>query len=156
MKFHSPVMIVKDIEKSKQFYIDVLEQSIEHDFGKNIIFDSGFAIWEPAPDHVIPKHLQTTATANQFELYFEDENIDRVYAKLQKADVEFLHGIHEEPWGQRTIRFFDPDHHLIEVGEPLHTFVRNMYDSGLSAEAISKKSGISLDTVKILLGEYLD
>lgn len=156
MKFHSAVIIVSNIERSKEFYIDVMEQTIEHDFGKNIIFESGFAIWEPAPDHVIPKNLATSAKANQFELYFEDENIDFVHTKLQNTGVEFLHDIHEEPWGQRTIRFFDPDHHLIEVGEPLHTFVRNMVDNGLTAQEISDKSGISPDTVKILLGEYLD
>ncbi len=156
MEFHSPVIIVNDITISTEFYINLLDQKIEHDFGKNIIFKSGFSIWEPAPDHVIPKNLKTTAQTNAFELYFEDETIEVVHEKLQAAGVEFLHEIREEHWGQQTIRFFDPDHHLIEVGEPLHIFVKNMFNSGLTTAEISKKSGIALHTVETLLEKFND
>ncbi|RKX68718.1 hypothetical protein DRP43_05215, partial [candidate division TA06 bacterium] len=45
---------------------------------------------------------------------------------IKSKNIEFLHEIHEEPWGQRTIRFFDPDNHLIEIGEPLPIFIKNM------------------------------
>lgn len=147
MKFHSPVIFVNDIKKSKDFYIRLLDQSIEHDFGKNVILKSGLTLWEISPDHIINKQLNTDNVSNKFELYFESELIEETYEKLNDEGVEFLHGIHEEPWGQRTIRFFDYDNHLIEVGEPMETFVRNMHNKGLSAKQIAEKSGIPIETI---------
>lgn len=151
MKFHSSVIFVNDIEKSKDFYIRLLHQEIEHDFGKNVILKGGITIWEIQPDHLISKRLETTSISNRFELYFEDELIDEAYNKLNNEQVEFLHEIHEEPWGQRTIRFFDHDKHLVEVGEPLETFVRNMSKKGLSVKQITEKSGIPIETVNRIL-----
>jgi hypothetical protein len=70
---------------------------------------------------------------------------------LNNAGIKFLHQINEEPWGQRTIRFFDPDGHLIEIGEPMEVFVNNMSQKGLSAVQISEKSGIPVETVLLLI-----
>ncbi|MCB8963809.1 MAG: VOC family protein [Bacteroidales bacterium] len=151
MKLHSIALFVKDIEKSKEFYTNLLNLSIEHDFGKNVILSNGVTIWEIQESHIISKELETANRSNRFELYFEDENIDSIYSKLEQSKILFLHGIHAEPWGQRTFRFFDPDNHLIEVGEPLEVFVTNMHKQGLSADQISTKSGIPIATVNRLL-----
>ena len=151
MKFHSSVIFVNDIEKSKDFFIRILNQKIEHDFGKNVIFKGGLTIWEIQQEHIICKKLDTKNSSNKMELYFEDEFIEKVRDILLKENVEFLHEIQEEPWGQRTIRFFDPDNHLIEIGEPLETFGNNLNIKGLSSEQISEKTGIPIETVKQLL-----
>ncbi len=151
MKFHSSVLFVKNIEKSKDFYLRLLNQKIQHDFGKNIILECGLTIWEIGTDHIINKHLTTMGNSNRFELYFETENIDEIYNKLCNEQIIFLHEIHEEPWGQKTIRFFDPDKHLVEIGQSLETFVKNMNRNGLSAKQISEKSGIPIETVNKIL-----
>ncbi len=151
MKFHSIALFVKDIEKSKEFYTNLLNLSVEHDFGKNIILSNGITIWEIQESHIITKELKTTSNSNRFELCFEAENLDEINLKLEQNSVTLLHPIHTEPWGQRTIRFFDPDSHLIEIGEPLEVFVMNMHRQGLSPEQISTQSGIPIETVKSLL-----
>ena len=151
MKFDSTVIFVRDIEKSKNFYLQYLGFSIEHDFGKNIIFSEGLTIWEIQPDHLINKQLKTDNDSNRFELYFEDNDIDKICNALEDAGISFLHKLHEEPWGQRTIRFFDPDNHLIEIGEPLPVFVRNMSNRGMTVSEISAKSGIPVKTVEELI-----
>ncbi len=151
--FHSVVVFVKEIQTAKKFYQKVFGLKIEHDFGKNIIFKSGLAIWEIGEKHVIPKKLGNLYTdiGNKFELYFETTDIQTVYANLREQDVVFLHEVHEEPWGQKAIRFFDPDKHLIEVGETLQTFVKRMHSEGMSAEDIHEKSSIPIDTIRQLL-----
>ena len=151
IKFHSSVLFVKDIEKSKDFYVKLLKQEIEYDFGKNVILKNGITLWEISPSHIIDRKLNIKETSNRFELYFESDMLTEIAEHLKNEGVEFLHDIHEEPWGQRTIRFFDSDKHLIEVGEPLETFVQNMNYSGLSLEQIAHKSGISIDTVENIL-----
>jgi len=154
MKFHSLVIFVKDIEKSKDFYIQLLNQKIEHDFGKNVILKGGLTIWEIQHEHIISKQLETVNNSNRFELYFETDLIDETFKKLKNAKVEFLHEIHEESWGQRTIRIFDIDKHLVEIGEPMETFVKNMSKQGLSSNQIAEKSGIPVETVNNILQNH--
>ena len=151
MKFHSTVVFVKDIAQAKDFYTQYLDFTIEHDFGKNVILNNRLSLWEIRPEHIISSELETINSSNRFELYFETARIDEACSKLNNAGVKFLHQPHEEPWGQRTMRFFDPDNHLIEIGEPLEVFVNNMHNNGLSPEQISAKSGIPLETVLHLI-----
>ena len=151
MKFHSTVVFVKDIEASKAFYTQFLEFSIEHDFGNNVALNNGLSLWKINQKHIINQELETSSKSNRFELYFEAENIEEIADLLNKAQIKHLHGIHEEPWGQRTIRFFDPDDHLIEIGEPLDVFVNNMANNGLSLDQISNKSGIPIEIVITLI-----
>ena len=151
MKLHSIVLFVKDIELSKTFYTKLIGLSVVHDFGNNVILSGGISIWQIQQSHIISQKLETSSNSNRFELYFEAENIDEINLKLEQNSVTLLHPIHTEPWGQRTIRFFDPDNHLIEIGEPLEVFVMNMSKQGLSPEQISIKSGIPIETVNNLL-----
>jgi len=81
-------------------------------------------------------------------LYFESESLDETERKLEELDVSFFHGIHEEPWGQRTLRFFDPDGNLIEVGEPLPVFITNLIKAGMSPEEVSAKTGVAIETIR--------
>jgi catechol 2,3-dioxygenase-like lactoylglutathione lyase family enzyme len=151
MHFHSTVLFVKNIERSKDFYTRFLGFSIEHDFGKNVILDSMVTLWEVLPEHIIAKELKTSDESNRFELCFEHRDIEKIFTDLENEGVEFLHKMKEEPWGQRTIRFFDPDRHLIEIGEPLDVFVRNMKKKGMNESEISNKTGINIETVYNLL-----
>ena len=152
MLFHSVVLFVQDINVSKRFYLSLPGFEIEHDFGKNVIFKGGVTIWEIAPDHEIAEKTITTAQSNRFEMYFEMEKPETLIPVLEKLNVRFLHELKEEPWGQRTIRFFDPDNHLVEVGEPLPSFIKRMHDEGMSVEAIHEKSGVPFETIKNLTG----
>lgn len=154
LKNSSIALFVKNIDAAKYFYHNILGLEIEFDFGKNIIFKGGISIWEISSNHIIPTRLGDRcfdSGSNRFELYFETENLDEVYMPLINAKVLFFHEIHEETWGQRTIRFFDPDNHLIEIGESLRCFVRRMLDSGMTQEQVSAKTGVALtDFEKIL------
>jgi len=151
MIFHSTVIFVKDIEVSKIFYTRYLGFSIINDFGNNVMMSNGLSIWEIQKEHIIAKKLKTNIQSNRFELYFETDNINEIFNKLNSSGIKFLHNIHEESWGQKTIRFFDTDNHLIEIGEQLDIFVKNMSKKGLTPNQISDKSGIPVETVITLI-----
>lgn len=156
MRFHSPTLFVSDIEHSTRFYTQVMGQVIDLDFGKNVILKCGITLWEVDPNNIIPKQLGidriTNRQFNRFELYFETQNLDADFQKLEESGVTFLHEIHEEPWGQRTVRFFDPDNHLVELGETLGTFVKRLFNQGLTREQVTNRTSIPLETVNRLLG----
>lgn len=71
--------------------------------------------------------------SNNCELYFEEDDLESLLARLKTIDsIEYLHEIKEQPWGQRVIRFYDPDMHIIEVGESLESVARRFLRQGLS------------------------
>lgn len=151
----SPVLFVKEIGISKSFYENVLGLQVELDFGKNVIFRNGFSIWEIREDHIIPSLLGpenlSDPRTNRFELYFETENLEEIYCSLGAAGIRFLHQLNEEPWGQKTIRFFDPDNHLIEIGESMRRFVTRFRDQGLTNDQISSRTSVPMQEVERLL-----
>lgn len=152
LKYVASVIFVKDIEASKEYYINLLDCKIEHDFGKSVTFTCGFSIWELRKTHIISEKINDTHTqSNRLELYFETEDFEAQFKKLKQANVNFLHEIHEEPWGQRTIRFFDPDKHLIEIAETLQAFVKRLWNGGMTTKEVSTKTNIPFETVKQLL-----
>ncbi|NJK98115.1 MAG: GNAT family N-acetyltransferase [Bacteroidales bacterium] len=149
------VLFVKDIEISKQFYTNILRQQINFDFGTNISFKSGIAIWQIRDNHIIPSRLGLDKThdksVNRFELCFETEDIDKVFNDLKNNNVKFIHEITEEIWGQRTIRFFDPDNHLIEVGESIDKFVLRFYKQGLTVQQVSERTHVPISDVEVII-----
>ena len=156
LKTCSTALFVKDIEESKSFYVSVLGMTIDLDFGKNIIFKNGFAIWEINKNHIISEKLGfkniSNPLVNRFELYFETDEISCIYDALKTNNIIFLHELHEESWGQQTIRFFDPDKHLIEIGESMHQFVTRIYKQGLTFEQVSERTHVPVEEVKRLVG----
>ena len=155
IEYKNTVLLVRDIHISKRFYIDILNQQIEIDLGLNIIFRSGISLWELRNYLPITKMLGTErlqySKANKLELYFETEDLSETENLLKESRVSFLHHIHEEPWGQKTIRFFDPDDHLIEIGEKMEVFVKRFHDSGMNAEQISNRTSIPEKLIADLL-----
>jgi catechol 2,3-dioxygenase-like lactoylglutathione lyase family enzyme len=153
----STALFVKNIELSKAFYSEVLGLVVDMDFGKNVIFKGGLAIWEVQPGHIIPTSLGLSkienSAVNRFELYFETEDLQEVCSTLTVKGTKFLHEIHEEPWGQRTIRFFDPDNHLIEVGETMKQFVSRFYKQGMTVEEVSKRTSVPVYEVKRIISK---
>lgn len=151
MKFICPLIVVDDINIARSFYEKVLDQKVEYDFGENISFEGGFAIHlkthfadliDLSPDNIIQR-------SNNSELYFEEDDLDGLLEKLNaEGPVEFIHGIKEQPWGQRVIRFYDPDKHIVEVGESMESVARRFSDQGLSIEEIAQRTSMPEDFVK--------
>lgn len=122
MKFVNPLPFVADIGRAKRFYTEVLQLRVLEDHGDFVRFDDGFAVHEGTSLH------QTVFGESRGEegpygrrnlvLYFEDKDIDAAFKRI--ADhVDLIHEIRQQFWGQRVFRFFDPDGHIIEIGEPM-------------------------------------
>ena len=152
MEFHSSVIFVEDIKVSKKFYCDILNQEIETDFGNNVSLKNGLSLWEIPKTHMLNNSFYQKGNTNQaLELYFETENIDAVVDLIKKNKISKHHDLIEESWGQKTIRVYDPDQNLIEIGEKLEIFIRRMLESGLNTLQIYQKTGVPEDLIKKLL-----
>ena len=54
-------------------------------------------------------------------------------------------------WGQRVVRFYDPDGHIIEVGEKLDAVISRFMEQGLSTEETAARMDIPVDFVTAYL-----
>ena len=84
---------------------------------------------------------------NNFELYFEEDDFDKFTDKLKEYDIEYVHPIMEHSWGQRVVRFYDPDKHIIEVGENMKVVCKRFLDSGMTPEQVAKRMDVPMKFV---------
>lgn len=150
-----PVLFVKDADVSTKFYTDVLGFTVIMDNGgANITFKEGFTVWQIWEGNIISQTMGIDSITNnrnvsRFELCFETDDLDSIFKTLKDNNVRFLHEINTELWGQRTIRFYDPDGHLIEVGEEMSMFLKRIYEEeGRDLEATAKRTFMPLDALK--------
>jgi len=149
MKFACSLISVKDISASRKFYEELFGLQVQFDFGANISFTCGLALQQGYADLIgIPSDKIVYKTHN-FELYFEEEDFDGFVDKLKlHPGIEYLHDVKEYVWGQRVIRFYDLDGHIIEVGEDMCCVVRRFLKQGLSIEATAERTQHPIDFVK--------
>lgn len=121
MRFVNPLPFVRDIETSKNFYASTLGLSVVEDHGNFVMFENGFAIHDGADLFRSVFGTDdpggTDYGRKNLVLYFEDADLDKTFNRISPR-VELIHAIRKEPWGQRVFRFYDPDQHVVEVGEP--------------------------------------
>jgi catechol 2,3-dioxygenase-like lactoylglutathione lyase family enzyme len=122
MRFVNPIPFVRDIDRSKVFYRDWLGLRILRDFGDFVLFEGGFAIHEGRSlEETVwqaPSGMEEPYGRRNLLLYFEHADVDAAFLNIA-PHVELIHSVQEQAWGQRVFRFYDPDGHAIEVGEPL-------------------------------------
>jgi catechol 2,3-dioxygenase-like lactoylglutathione lyase family enzyme len=149
MKYSGPLLAVKDIEKSKDFYRDVLGLKIVLDFGANVTFEPGFSIQQDFTALVGLDPASEIHPSRNFELYFEVEDLDSWHEKFTATPgLQFVHGIKEYPWGQRVFRIYDPDLHIIEFGESMEMVVKRFLAQGLSVEETAQRSMFPIEFVR--------
>lgn len=152
MKLISSVLFVKDMQASRHFYETVLGQKVLMDHGPNVGFDGGFALWQVEHAHQMifggPKLM---GNAN-LELYFETDHLDEALVALNAQNVKLIHPLVEQPWGQRVIRFYDPDEHIVEIGEPMPAVIFRLAGGGLSSAQIAERTSMPEEIVKQILG----
>ncbi len=120
MKLKNVLIVVKDIEKSRKFYHDLFGLALIVDNDGNMVLTEGLAlqdekIWKDFLGRdIIPEN-------NASELYFEERDLEGFVQKLDRLypDVKYVNRLMTHSWGQKVVRFYDPDGNLIEVGTPM-------------------------------------
>jgi len=156
LTYIGPLMVVEDMARARAFYEDLLGQTVKFDFGENVQFEGGFSLHLKAHFQALLGGAETFPVcrrAHWGEIYFELDDLETLFQRLSNARVEFIHAIHEQPWGQRVMRFYDPDSHIIEVGESLQAVVWRFYQQGLPIEQISEKSSMPRTFVEQVIRE---
>jgi len=155
MKFEGTMIIVSDIERSKRFYTEILKATVLTDLGTYAVLN-GFSMMtrETWIDLTKDGRIPGKDTERYFELYFEESRLDEFVAELKgNKDFRELHPLVEAPWGQRTIRFLDPDGYVIEVSEPMDNVVLRFLASGMSIQEVSERSMMPVEFIENCIKE---
>ena len=120
MRLKNILIVVKDIGRSRQFYHDLFGLEMILDNDGNMILTEGLVL----QDERIWKDFlgrDIIQESNSCELYFEEPDIEGFVKKLEQCypEVRYVNRLMEHSWGQKVVRFYDPDGNLIEVGTPV-------------------------------------
>ena len=119
MRLKNILIVTEDIERAKKFYKYLFGLDVITDQEGNAILTEGLVlqdknIWKSFLERdIIFKN-------NSAELYFEEPEIEKFAEKLDHYEmpVTYVNRLMQHSWGQKVIRFYDPDGNLIEVGTP--------------------------------------
>ena len=121
MRLKNVLIVVNDMDRAIRFYKEIFGLQVILDQDGNVIMSEGLVlqdakIWQQFLDKdLMPKN-------NMAELYFEESDIEGFVKKLEESDfeIEFVNKLMTHSWGQKVVRFYDPDGNLIEVGTPMN------------------------------------
>ncbi|MBA4348313.1 MAG: glyoxalase [Clostridiales bacterium] len=146
MKFSGILLAVKDINRARKLYEGLLGCVVAMDLGIYVAYTNGVALQEEKTwlSFIHRDEEDIVYGANASELYFEEHEIESFFIRLRVFDIELIHDLHEHSWGQRAVRFYDIDGHIIEVGEHMGGVARRFLNTGMTREETAKRMQVSL------------
>lgn len=145
MKFNGTLLVVQDLERSKHFYMELMGCKVTEDFGANITFDNAFSLQtlESWSGFIHRAPADVRFAGNDAELYFEGDDFDGFVKKLESWPMlEYVHPVQEHSWGQRGVRFYDPDRHVIEVGESMRDVCLRFRAQGMTNAQVAARMDV--------------
>ena len=119
MRLKNVLIAVRDLEQAKKFYRELFGLEVALDGDENVMLTEGLVlqdkkVWEACLGEEIMSHN------NAAELYFEERDLEGLVEKLKAygEEIRYVDRLRELPGGQKLLRFYDPDGHLIEVRTP--------------------------------------
>ncbi len=150
LQFDSSVIFCSDLKLQREFYETFLNQEVEMDLGLCLIFKSHFSLWQLTEEFPISRELGYTYEHignRNLEMCFKTDNFEDAVEKVLLSELRILHNVEEEQWGQYTIRFYDPEGNLVEIGESMSCYIKRMHNSGMDEKKIVEKTGLKTEIV---------
>ncbi len=120
MKLKNILIVVKDIESSKQFYKELFGLDVILDQEGNAILTEGLVLQESKVwEETLGQKVVWKNHAS--ELYFEETDLELFLEKLRKyeREIQILSWPEATEGARRAVRFYDPNGNMIEVGEAI-------------------------------------
>jgi hypothetical protein len=155
MKFVCSLIVVEDIARSRKLYETLLHQKVISDFGEyNVTFEGGLAFYKKGLYQSLIGEKTILTQSNNFELYFEEDDLSAVEDQIVQNGFEFIHHIKEEPWKQQVFRFYDYDRHIVVIAESMPKVCYRLLGEGKTIPEISQMTGMPADEVLQQINTY--
>jgi hypothetical protein len=148
MGFVSSIIVVEDVPHSRGLYEGILHMKVSGDFGiYNVGFEGGLSLYRKAFFQELIGAQADLGRHHNVVLYFEVERLEELQEAVARNGFQFVHRIREQPWKQRTFRFYDYDNHILEIAEPMDVVLRRLQREGHTIEEIAGFTGYPSDQV---------
>jgi catechol 2,3-dioxygenase-like lactoylglutathione lyase family enzyme/uncharacterized protein YciI len=125
-------VVVSDQRKAMEWYREVLGLTVlTHDTDVQYVElglgpgTTALSLIAPRPDWGEPYYSETKARMGILTgIVFQTDSVEALELRLRHAGVRIIRGIEQQPWGERTILFSDPD------GNELQAFDREVERPG--------------------------
>ena len=117
------------------------------DFGANKTLTGGLCLQTLETWNAFIGTNEVSFGSNNAEIYFEEDDFDKFVEKLGEFNIEYVHPVKEHSWGQRVVRFYDPDKHIIEIGENMKAVCKRFLDSGMTPEQAARRMDVPMKFV---------
>ncbi len=155
MGFVSSIIVVDDVMRSRDLYERILNLKVIADFGiNNVGFEGGLALYNKSLFQELVGDINIVDRSNNFVLYFEVDDLEGLEDEVESHGFEFLHKIREQPWKQRTFRFYDVDNHILEIAEKMSAVSYRLYQENKPIEEISQLTGEPADLVALEIEQF--
>ena len=151
------LLAVRDLKSSLEFYQRVLGLEVAADHDTKVVLTGGLTLqtldtWADALG-MRGEDLSFGGHAGAAALVTKD--FDTLLETLEKQGVALVRPSRERRWGQRVVRLYDPDRHIVEVEESLSVVARRFLDSGLDEAGVARRMGVPPEMVRAWLRERL-
>ena len=155
MKYSGTLLTVHDIKRAREFYESLFGCVVGMDLGVHVSFRNGISLQQEDSwlEFIHRDRSALIYGANDAELYFETTELDAFLERLRESGAVLVHPAHEHSWGQRVVRFYDPDQHIIEVGEDMGDVTRRFLNAGMTREQAARRMDVPLAMIAVFLGE---
>lgn len=137
IKYQGTLLSVKDLEKSKKFYTNIFGEELKMELKNYIVFKSGLSLSAKFHQLISKQKVEIKYHGIDHELYYEVNDFDAFISKLSTINnLVYLNKPYITPWNQKVVRIFDPDFHIIEIGESMESIIFHLLNSGKSKEEI--------------------
>ena len=120
--FVNTLIFVSDLERARQFYCGVLGQRVAQSNGDFVQLENGLALHtgRALEETTFGKTMPGSRPYGRHNLvlYFEVGDLAEIFDSVVSV-ADIIHPIETQAWGQRVFRFYDPDGHIVEIGEPI-------------------------------------
>jgi catechol 2,3-dioxygenase-like lactoylglutathione lyase family enzyme len=156
MEYRCALLAVKDVKASLAFYQKWFDVEVEVDLGWNIGLKGGLALQEHFAELVGLPPESVLARPHNMELYFESEDLDAFDRCLREdPNIVRVHPVKEYPWRQRVLRIYDPDGHIIEIGESMAMVFKRLMAQGNTVEDTAQMTQHPLAYVRATLEGHI-
>jgi|AGTN01.2.fsa_nt_gi Glyoxalase/Bleomycin resistance protein/Dioxygenase superfamily. len=119
IRFNNPIIFSGDIERSKAFYHGLLGLAVIQDSGSFVLLEGNLGLHSADVfyEYLKKPYRGESMGRDNLDLYFTATGLEEVQQRLKEAGVPFIHGIQRCPWGETVLRVYDPDGHIVEIGD---------------------------------------
>lgn len=122
VQFRNPILFVRDMEASKAFYHGLLGIGIKEDFGSFVLLEGNLGLHRA---DLFYEYLQKPYSGeamgrDNLDLYFTSDHLPELQQRLIDAGFEVFFPLQQTDWGETLFRVYDPDGHIVEIGDNAH------------------------------------